>query len=288
MNRSMTAYSTVRKKTSSGLWQLDLHSVNRKGLDLTINLPQQLISLEPKIREWIADRIERGQVTARLQWQAAAEQQDRYQKQALLDLKKRWTAIASDLGYSPEQAVDFPFLVAKFEQEGSTFTVTQEVAKQLQAVVKQGLDQLIAMKETEGQFLAQDIKARLKAIEALLSKVERKAPEAAAHFRRKMEAKMQELSLVPPEAQERILREVVIFAEKTDITEELTRLSSHIDQFRALLKSKKLSSGKTLDFLVQEMGREINTIGAKAPDAQLTVALKSELEKIREQIQNIE
>jgi uncharacterized protein (TIGR00255 family) len=147
------------------------------------------------------------------------------------------------------------------------------------------------MKEREGNALAADILPRLEVIENSMAGIRLNSGHIVERYRSKLQERIKEVCSAGEECDDRVLREVALFAERQDITEELTRLQSHIDQFRLTVRSKEKSVGRTLDFLSQEMNREINTIGSKASDAEVAkevISVKSELEKIREQIQNIE
>ena len=146
------------------------------------------------------------------------------------------------------------------------------------------------MREKEGKFLANDLAERLGLLEKGLELIRKTAPEIITRYREQLQARIKDAGLDVPLDDERLVKEVVFFADRADISEEITRLSSHLKQFQDCLKSNE-PVGRTLDFLAQEMGREINTIGSKANAAEISqqvVKMKAELEKIREQIQNIE
>ncbi len=167
----------------------------------------------------------------------------------------------------------------------------EECREALQRVVHAALDELIQMKLTEGRALTFDIQKRLLLIEDQLKAIEKKKEEPYDRYRKKIADRLQELGMITPELEERIAREVIFLAERMDVTEELVRLAAHIAQFRQHLSSTDKAVGRTLEFLTQEMLREINTLGSKSMDTEISacvVMIKSELEKVREQIQNIE
>ena len=146
------------------------------------------------------------------------------------------------------------------------------------------------MRTREGQNLANDLRARLEEMRARLGEIRRRQPDAAQHYRHALTERLQRAGLELPIDEDRLAREVILFADRCDITEEVTRLESHLDQFLSLL-IKPEPVGRAMDFLTQEMARELNTLGAKANDLainQLALASKTELDKIREQVQNIE
>jgi len=161
----------------------------------------------------------------------------------------------------------------------------------VQAALDAALEQLIAMKLAEGEAISTDIRGRLEAIVEHTAAIEAAAPRAVERYRERLTERVQELALELVDNEDRIVREVAILAEKLDITEELVRLRSHVEQFRTYLDGEDTGVGRTLDFLSQEMHRELNTIGNKAAELEITqrvVLAKSELEKIREQVQNVE
>jgi uncharacterized protein (TIGR00255 family) len=161
----------------------------------------------------------------------------------------------------------------------------------LQELIEGVLKDLTVMKVIEGKALLKDIEMRLHEIAASLHAIERHVPQTVSRYQQKLEERLREALCLDVKEDERLLKEVVIYAEKLDITEEIVRLQSHLKQFFELVHSEEKSVGRTLDFLTQEMNREINTMAAKSVDADvslLAVKMKSELEKIREQIQNIE
>jgi uncharacterized protein (TIGR00255 family) len=162
----------------------------------------------------------------------------------------------------------------------------KEILKCLDAA----LDELIIMKEKEGDILLKDIKKRLKLIESLVLKIEGKSKTATEDFEKKLKERLESFLPKGGEVDERILKEIAIYADKVDITEEITRLKSHIEQFNLFCEKKEII-GRKMDFLLQEMTREINTVSSKSSTTQVSVhvvEIKSELEKIREQVQNIE
>jgi len=160
----------------------------------------------------------------------------------------------------------------------------------LEKALGTALKKLVAMRVREGRELAEDLRARLNMLEGMLQEIKKRAPQVLSKHRKKMFQGLESAGLNDLEKDERILREIALFGEKSDITEEVTRLTSHIKQFRSRLRAGE-PVGRELDFLVQEFLREINTIGSKANNLEITqqvVAFKTELERIREQVQNVE
>jgi uncharacterized protein (TIGR00255 family) len=286
----MTAYASAMREEGQDRWVVEIHSVNRKGLDIFVHLPKELIRFDVPVRKWVSEELARGQVTVRVHKMGEQGSAD-YSVSFLQNLKSSWEQIARELGYDAKQ-IDLKFLVEQASRK------TQELVSDdtslfdvLKEITQAALHELIAMKKREGAALKGDIEMRLGLIEEARAQVEKKAFKTPERHRERLHQRIREEVPLTPEAEERLARELILFAEKIDITEEITRLQSHRKQFEMLLASQEKSVGRTLDFMVQEMNREINTIASKSLDAEisaLAVTMKSECEKIREQIQNIE
>lgn len=275
----MTAYGRVMRKTAAGKCTIEIHAVNRKMLDIVVHLPREFLFLDLDLRKWIQEEVQRGQVTVRVSFEAAHIE---FLLPTLKNLKAKWEGLAKGLGYT-SSVVEFPFLIEQLERLPLEASPLKAELKQ---AVKEALKAFIAMRCKEGEALSKDLKQRMITIERTLKKIEKIAPSVSERYRKKLHEKISQVA-----DDERLMREVVIFAEKVDITEEITRLYSHIGQFRELLEEKEKSVGRTLDFLTQEMGREINTLSAKAAESdmfKMALLIKSEIEKMREQVQNIE
>lgn len=291
MIKSMTAYARKTLSDSFGRLTIEIHSVNRKILDLSLHLPKEYLRFDMEIRKWLSKVLERGQITFRLTLQNEDIAQTVLPDQLKM-LKEEWETICKHLGYDPQKMIDLRFLV---EQLSVATAPELKDETDVQSVLKKGVEEtlhtLMQMKETEGKALALDMQKRLALIEKNCAEIERKKEQPLAHYRKKMFDKFKELGHQHAEIEERITREVILLAEKMDVTEELVRLSTHISQFRSHLQSAEKSVGRTLEFLTQEMHREINTLGAKSADTEIAfhvVNIKSELDKIKEQVQNIE
>lgn len=295
MIKSMTAYSRASGNSPLGRVVVEIHSVNRRMLDMSLNLPKDLLRFDVEIRKWLSGWLERGQITLRLNLQSegmSGELFSSYSSQ-LKELKKGWDKLAEELGYASDKVVDLPFLVSQMQVLPSSEAAEDEEAlkSSLKSIVEEALQELMKMKEAEGKTLALDIQKRLKVIEENIAAVELIKEQPLVHYRKKLIDRLKEVGHMHGEAEERILREVALLAEKLDVTEELVRLRTHIEQFRRHLASQEKAIGRTLDFLTQEMHREINTLGSKSADSEISsyvIKIKSELDKIREQVQNIE
>lgn len=285
MPRSMTAYGRAVCTASSGRWVVELHSVNRKMLDLNVVLPKEILFLDLEVRKLLSKEIERGQVTARIYLE---DSQLKISVKTFKKLKQKWDRIAVDLGFDPKKAITLEFLTEKLESEPSLCD-EKSLKMGLSQVVEAALKPFAAMKEKEGEVLAKEMSRRLQMIRAELQAIEKIFPRLRQQYQDKLKQRI--LNYMQKQDDQAVLREVVIYAERIDISEEIERLYSHIGQFKEVLVSKEKSVGRILDFLTQEMGREINTLTAKSGDSEiskLAVVIKGEIEKIREQVQNIE
>jgi uncharacterized protein (TIGR00255 family) len=280
----MTAYGRAQHHSKLGRWTVDIHSVNRKGLDMNVGLPPALMFLDGDVRKWISNAAERGQVSVRISFESLEQKES---LQALQEHQKKWQKIAKALGY-PASSVDLKFIVDRLDPQ--EISLEEKALKaDLQKAWEAAEKQWTLMKEKEGKALVEDVKKRIDHIEKELQKVLKWQPALLERYRKKLQDRMKEIKIDVDE--ERLLREAALLADKAEISEEATRLESHLEQMHAYLNSKEKSVGRTLDFLAQEMGREIGTLMAKAGDADISrsaIAIKSEVEKIREQVQNIE
>jgi len=280
----MTAYGRAQHHSKLGRWTVDIHSVNRKGLDLNIALPNALMFLDGDLRKWISSIAERGQVSVRISFECLELEQSLH---TLKDHQKKWEKIAKALGY-PASAIDLKFLVDRLDPAQVPLEEKALKADLLKAW-ETASKNWIVMKEKEGKALVHDIEKRTDHIQKELQKVLKWQPMLQERYRKKLQDRMKEIKIDVDD--DRLLREAALLADKADISEEVTRLHSHLEQMSEYLSSKEKSVGRTLDFLAQEMGREIGTLMAKAGDADISkvaIAIKSEVEKIREQVQNIE
>ncbi len=292
--KSMTAYGRSMHNFAYGSFTVEIQSVNRRHLEVNINLPRLLARFEIPIRKKIAERVGRGMVNVLINWRSEAKSPVTVTPNLTLakGVKTAWETIAYELGL--ETKVDLSLLsqekdILLFEEELQDEASFQDA---LDKSVSTALDHLLEMKVREGEVLGQDINERLNTLEQVISKVESCAPSVAEKFRQKLTERLEELfEGKSPDLEERILREVALYSERVDITEEVVRFKSHIEQVRLILIDPVTTKGKSLDFLIQELNREINTVGSKASELEITqqvVKAKGELEKIREQVQNIE
>lgn len=272
---------------------VELSSVNRRQAEISLALPRELEPLEAPLREVLHRAVARGRVTGRVTLRAAGRDAARLHLDTALAraYARELAALARRLKLKDEVTLDHLLRAPGVFQSDADPSAAEKFQPAAKKALDQALAALLKMRAKEGAHLAADLRRRVATMRASAGRVRRRAPEAAERYRAALLERVKAAGLdgVDPR-DERLLKEVVLFADRADISEEITRLESHFQQFDDLLKAKE-PVGRTLDFLAQEMNREINTIGAKANDALVTrevVALKAELEKFREQAMNVE
>ena len=293
MIRSMTSFG--RSSSEEGqkrVFTVEMKSVNSRYLDVNIRMPKTLISLEEEIRKMISNSLNRGKVDVFINLKNYSDgsgipKVDINLAQGYLECLKEIEAklgVKNDI--SVMQIARFPEVITVVEEEDKIETVWQE----LKPLINDSLDMMIEMREVEGDKLKEDILSKVSVIEQLVLKVEEFADTIPKTFKMKLEERVKELLGNVDIDESRIAMEVCMLADKATVDEEIIRLRSHINQVRETLNLKE-PVGRKLDFIVQEMNRETNTIGSKSSDIQKTnivIDIKNILEKIREQVQNIE
>jgi uncharacterized protein (TIGR00255 family) len=287
----MTGFGSGRGDAGGEATEIEIRSVNHKFIEVKVRLPRELSALETEIVRAVKDRLARGAVEVAVRRTAASGLLAPRVNQALAEAYvAAFRELKARLGLAGEIAV--ADVVAA---EGVVRLEEREVdlgaaRASVSAALLAALAALASMRTREGEALARDVEARLSAIEALVARVAELAPRAVELQRARLAERVAELARGVSLDPGRLEQEVALFAERTDVAEETTRLASHLAQARALLASGE-PAGRRLDFLVQEMHREANTIGSKSQSAEISVAvvsLKAEIERIREQVQNVE
>ncbi|MES2199259.1 MAG: DUF1732 domain-containing protein [Chlamydiota bacterium] len=294
MIKSMTAYGRSLYLSSLGKWLIEIHSVNKKSLDFNMLMSRDLLRFDIEVRKHLSSFCKRGHVTVKIFLHPNPSSFfSGGQVEYLRSMKQGMEKVCVDLGCSLG-GITFPFLYEQMESLSALDFSKQEeeVKKDLFIGLEEALKDYMKMKEAEGSSLSVAFEKHLNTIESLLEQVENRAKGSLEKRRVKILDRLKDFKEITDGDQERVLREVFLYVEKSDITEEITRLHSHIEQFKGLLQEKEESSvGRTMDFLVQEMGRESNTISSKSDDIEISriaLKLKGEVEKIREQVQNVE
>lgn len=293
MLKSMTAYGRATLISGKGRFVAEIQSLNRKFQEISVMLPRELSSLETEIRKWVAARVLRGKITLRIT--ASFEESNPMQVTPNLSLarqlKAAWEKIADELKIE-ERGITLEML----SKDPALFLYSEEFAQEelqepIKEVVSKALDALIEMKVQEGKVISGEFKERIQMLRQALEKIRGMAQEGTKRYRERLKKNLEEVLPGAVENEERILREICVYAEKVDISEEITRLDSHLCQFLDFLNGNRNEKGKTLEFILQEMNRETNTIGSKSDEMEITkqvVEMKGEIEKIKEQVQNVE
>ena len=292
MIKSMTGFGRGHEVLNGRDITVEIRAVNHRYYEFSSRLPRVYTFAEDKLKSLFQGKISRGKVEVSVQVQnvTAVSEKITANKEviaeyvtALREIKDEFS-LTDDLSLAAVMRLPDAFTVVKAEAD------EEQLWEDLKTVAEQALANFIRMRETEGERMKADILARLTAIEGNVSFVEERSPIIVGSYRRRLYDKMCEVLEGKNVDENRILLEAGIFSEKTAVDEETVRLRSHIAQFREMLESDE-PIGRKLDFLVQEMNRETNTIGSKVQDIEVTTIVvdqKSEIEKIREQIQNIE
>ena len=289
---SMTGYGRGEAARGGAKFTVEISTVNRKQAELSLYLPRELDALESRARDEINAKVSRGRIAARVQW--TAKSGDRAQVEIDRNLAKEYAKeyrkLATDLKLGGEVSLDTVLRAPGVLQTSEEELDVESLWTPLRTAVRAALKELLAMRAREGANLKKDLYKRIDALQKSVKAVKRQAPKTVRRHREALLDRLNQSGLDLKLDDERVLKEVALFADRIDIAEELTRLESHFGQFADYAKSKG-PVGRTLDFLSQEMNREVNTIGSKANDpliSRLVVAMKSELEKFREQVQNVE
>jgi uncharacterized protein (TIGR00255 family) len=291
----MTGVSVVEKKFPNIELHCQMQSLNRRFLDLDLNLPSIFLTFDPMIRTLVSSKISRGalSVTIRATFPETYPFDVVVRRSLAEEAERKLSALFRELGY---KTIDQSILYTLLQEVKALEIVPhyQGIAsfqEPLREVVEEGLVRLLEMKEREGARIEKDFEGRLQTLSTIIDEIEKKAPEIEAQFREKLVATTQMITeTIDEAARGRIAQEVAFLVEKSDISEEIERFRGNLDHFRHTL-SLGTSTGKTLEFILQELSREINTIGSKSGSSdivRMVIDAKSELEKMREQVQNVE
>ena len=295
MIRSMTGYGRGERVYEDMTVTVELRSVNNRYLDCTVKMPRTYIFAEDAIKERVQSKVGRGKVDVFVNVAHTAGEEltvtvneplARAYMDALLRLHELGSALGVRRDYKPTDLARFQDVLVVEKKQGDLELIRDRLLEALALA----LEDFNAMREREGARLAADILGRADTIESLTAAVEAQSPKTVADYRARLEAKMREVLQNTQIDEGRLLTEAAIFADKVAVDEETVRLRSHLSQLRDML-GKGGAVGRKLDFLIQEFNREANTIGSKCSDIEVTrtvVDIKAEIEKIREQVQNIE
>ena len=291
--KSMTGYGRAVETVNGREFTVEIRSVNNRYLDCTVKMPRMYAFAEDAVKQRVQKAVSRGKVDVFITVDASAA--DVAKVTVNKELAAQYAAALQELAgvcgeedhkISPETLSRFPDVLTVTKADEDLETVSADLC----AVLDQALEAYNAMRAVEGAKLAEDIGNRLNTIIEYTETVEARSPETVAEYRAKLTARMQEVLQSTTIDPQRILTEAAIYADKVAVDEETVRLRSHVAQLRTMLESNE-PMGRKMDFLIQEVNRESNTIGSKCNDvaiAQVVIGLKAEVEKMREQVQNVE
>lgn len=292
MTRSMTGFGKAARDFNGDHVSVEVISVNHRFLDFSLRLPFAWNALDPVLREAIKKRIARGKLNVNFTRKRGVGSQHRVQFDAALagQYVEASAELAAMLGTTEQLSLNvLAQMEGVFVQEEADEDL--DAARELLlALLHEALDQLDAMRASEGRSLHDELLSRIECMRGLLQGIEVRLPALREQYEEKLRNRIRELNAEPSVTEDRIALELAVAAEKGDVTEEIVRLKAHFDHFITLMQAGE-PVGRKLDFLTQELQREVNTLGVKARDTEVTrdvLSLKAEVEKIREQVQNVE
>ena len=292
MIRSMTGYGRSETVCEGQKITVEMKSVNHRFLELSMRLPSVLFQLETELKKKISEKCKRGriEINVRIEGENADNSKINYNTDTARGYFDMLSKIKEEFKLSDEISLR---TLTSFRDIFTTPAETQLSPELINAVnsgLLEAVTMMIKMRQDEGAVMYQDMQARLGVIKEIVATIKARAPQVVVEYQRRLADKIKELAAGYTLDEARLAQEVAIMAERSDITEEIVRLQSHIGQFDVLLQSDE-AEGKKIDFLLQEMNREINTIGSKSNDLEIArqvIEAKSEMNKVREQAQNIE
>ncbi len=292
--KSMTGHGRGESLQHGYKVAVEISAVNRKQLEIHVNLPREFDRLESAVKERVQQKVSRGRVTVRISvLTAKGEEVNRVVINRVLALEsaEQLRQIASEAKVGDQLSIEALMRIPGVIRTESGVEDADAVLPVIRRATDLALKEFTQMRNAEGEELAKDLRHRIGLMTKAVARVNRRAPRVLNRYREQLLERIRQADVEGVSADDdRILKEVVLFADRSDISEELTRLQSHFQQFERLVDSKQ-PVGRTLDFLAQELNREVNTIGSKANDADISkdvVVMKTELEKFREQVQNVE
>lgn len=292
--KSMTGYGRGECTMYERKFTVEIKAVNHRYNDITVKLPRAIMGFEDEIKKAISKKVFRGKLDVFVNFESFSQEDinisvnEPLAKSYTETLRKLKSDLHLDGDVTIEIVSKFPDVIT-VDKSISNENTENEIRECLMKAVEDATDAFVAMREVEGETLKKNIIEKVAFVNDALQKIEERAPWVSKDYRARLEAKLADLDEIQVD-ESRLLTEVLLFADKACIDEEITRLHSHISQMYSIVE-ENVPVGRKLDFLVQEMNRETNTIGSKSNDIEITnhvVDIKSEIEKIREQIQNME
>jgi len=291
MATSMTGFGRGEAKGKWGTVVVEARSLNHRYLEVSSRLPTVLAGLEDKVRDVVSKKLKRGRVTLFVSFERDGELGNlaRIDEKRAKKYHEMLLALKKDLHLEGEVAISDLLSLPDLIKTDTTKEIIQEIWGQIREALEKATEQLIEMRESEGKALTQDLVKRLGVIDKELSKIAKRGPTVLKQYRTRLLERIKALTTSEKIDRDRLEQEVIFFAENSDITEEVTRMQAHLQAFQKALFTKE-DVGRKLDFIAQELQRESNTIGQKSHDMEISqsvIQIKGEIERIREQIQNV-
>lgn len=289
--KSMTGYGRATAAIGNYTLTIQVSAVNRKTLDLVVNLPDEWESLEAPVAEQVRKEVLRGRVSVTIELTGARGASEIvWDENEVASALDKLRALAVGRGVAFEPTPELLWSIANSQRKIVELPTAETSSPAVLSTLAKALREFSAMRAKEGEALLVDFLSRLEIMRKQVDAVATRAPTVPSAYREQLLQRLRQANLTLDVNDERVLKEIALFADRCDVTEELTRLRSHFEQFAALLKSDG-EIGRKAEFLLQEIGREVNTIGSKANDLAISravIELKNELERVREQIANVE
>lgn len=292
MLKSMTGYGKGEASAPNGNFLVEIRSVNHRYGEISVRLPRSFYAFENEVKKQASSILKRGKIDISVQWDesAAANFTPQLDMAAARGYYEAYSRLAKELNLPQDAPPEYIMSQKGVIKDTAASLDETELQPQLLAAVQAAVVALDGMRVREGDALAADLKARRKQIAEWSKQIGERTPQVVLEYRQKLKARLELLLDGADIDESRLAQEVALLADRSDITEELVRLASHFSQFDEALRSSE-PVGRKLDFLMQEMNREVNTIGSKSNDAGITtlvIQIKAEMEKMREQVQNVE
>ncbi len=287
---SMTGYGRATAALGELTLTVQVNSVNRKTLDLTLSLPDEWESFEAAVGEAVRKVALRGKVHVAVEVTGKVSGAATWDEEAVAETLEQLAALAKRKGLKFEPSAELLWQIANSQRAGGGLPADETAAGVLLKALDEALRGLAAMRAREGEALLIDFLGRWEKLHAATEAIAQRAPQISSGYREQLMQRLRQAGLELDPNDERVLKEVALFADRCDITEEITRLRSHLGQLKELLRAKG-EIGRKAEFILQEIGREIHTIGSKANDLQISqrvIEFKNELERVREQMANVE
>jgi len=292
MLKSMTGYGKGEAASERGRFTVEIRSVNHRYGEISVRMPRGFLSLEQEVKRTVSNVLKRGKIDVTVQWEEITGESAMPQADAALaqGYATLFRELAGKLGLASEVPLSLVLAQKGVLKDSGTTIDEAEFLPQLVAAVQAAVGTIDAMRKREGEALEADLLARRRQVAEWVEQVGERAPQVVLEYRQKLKLRLEQLLEGAEMDAARLAQEVALMADRCDVTEELVRLSSHFAQFDEALRLSE-PVGRKLDFLMQEMNREVNTIGSKSSDAEVTtlvIRIKAEMEKMREQVQNVE